>query len=50
MFCVDHSFTPKYVVEVLDELDHYLVTDILVLHCLKTWSHTAKQIQMKRHR
>lgn len=33
----------KYNAEVLDELDHDLVTDILVLHCFKTWSHTGKE-------
>lgn len=33
----------KYITVVLDELDHDLVTDILVLHCFKAWSHTEKE-------
>lgn len=33
----------KYNVVVLDELDHDLVTDMLVPHCFKTWSHTGKE-------
>lgn len=41
MLDVDGSVSTKYVAKVLDELDHYLVTCALVLHCFKTWSHAA---------
>lgn len=41
MLDIDGSVSPKYVATVLDELDHYLVTCALVLHCFKTWSHAA---------
>lgn len=41
MLNVDGSVAPKYVVAVLDELGHYLVTRVLVLHCFKTWRHAA---------
>lgn len=42
MLDVNGFVAPKYVAKVLDELDHDLVACILVLHCFKTWSHTAK--------
>lgn len=42
-FCAALSVGLKYIVVVLDELDHDLVTYILVLHCFKTWSHAGKE-------
>lgn len=41
MLDVNGFVASKYVAKVLDELDHYLVACILVLHCFETWSHTA---------
>lgn len=43
MLDVNGFVAPKYVAIVLDELDHYLVARILVLHCFETWSHTANR-------
>lgn len=42
-FCASLSVGLKYIVVVLDELDHDLVTYTLVLHCFKTWSHAGKE-------
>lgn len=48
-FCAAFSVSVglKYIAVVLDELDHNLVTDILVLHCFKTRSHTRKEGEEK---
>lgn len=44
-FCAAFSVSVslKYAAVVLDELDHDLVADILVLYCLETRSHAEKE-------
>lgn len=43
LLCAASSVALKYAAVVLDELDHDLVTDVLILHRLQTRTHARKQ-------